>query len=159
MPAPKLHQKGAGANGADQHSCARACLCVARVCARTGVWRGRALRPEAGLRGESGSWTYQAARGRAPQCRSRGRPLHTAFEPWRPSRQKTLGLPNPSRAARACWRPLWLPSPSLRGLREREDAQTTALVPSLSLGSSFLPSKGISSEEGALRETAQPSVA
>lgn len=56
------------------------CMCV-QARAHAGVWQGRALRPGAGLSAESGSRTYQAARGRAPQCRTSGQPLRTAAGP------------------------------------------------------------------------------
>lgn len=136
--------------------CARAFVWRGCVRAHADVWRGRALRPGAGLRAESGSRTYQAARGRAPQCRSSRQPTRTAWERWVPER-KTLALPDPSLAARAPRRPLGLPSPHKGSARagRRPDAGFGPL----SLGSSFVPSKRISPEERALRGTAQPSVA
>lgn len=92
-------------------------------------------------------------------CRSSGPPRRTAPEPRVPGRAETPAPPNPNRAAGAPEAPTRAPSPSLGGLRGWADAQTPASVPFQSLGSSFLPSKGISPEEGARRRTAQPSVA
>lgn len=124
------------------------CMCV-HARAYAGGWQGRALGPGAGLSAESGSRTYQAARGRAPQCRTSGQPLRTAAGPRITEQADDPSSAAPSLAA--------IPSPSW--LRGREDGQTPVSVPLLSFGSSFLPSKGISPEEGALRETEQPSVA
>lgn len=134
-----------------------ACACVR---ARAGVWRRRrrALCPGAGLLRESGSWACPPrGAGRRSAVGAGGRDALLG-SPRVSEQAETPGLPNPNPADRALRRPAEL-HPSTGGLRGREDAQTPASVLFQSLGSSFLPSKGISPKEGALRRTAQPSVA
>lgn len=112
----------ASVRAARVYVCAPVCLWGARVSARAGVWRGRALRPGggAGLRCESGSWTCDAGccegQGAEPQCRSGW--LAEAASPSSSRGGRPWGA-NPG----GC-----LMSPPQRGLH-RENARAPASVP------------------------------
>lgn len=141
-------------------ACARARvrLCGACVCARTRMCGGGGLC----ARGQGSALRVAA---RLTKRLGAGRRSAVVVDSLRGllgsggylSRRKTLELPDPSLAARAPRSPLGLPSPHERAARARRRPDTS--FGPLSLGSSFVPSKGINPEERALRGTAQRSVA
>ena len=137
---------------------ARVFVCGACVCARARGGAGRALRPGAGLRGRVAAGLAErlgAGRRSAVVAGSWDALLWSrGYASRRRTRRCLAPVPPPQPRGARSGRP-----PPREGCAGGKAPRPQPRPPFLPLGSSFLPSKGISPEEGAPRGTAQPSVA